>query len=157
MGKRQETRVLKGLDLAEANARHGGARERALAFAQVALDAAQVGDASRMARCLDTAQRERRGLKLADQVAVLDILARAALVSDAPGFARVLSGYAADCTRRIRGRTEREAAQAVCGALEASLVSAVGAELRLVSNQSMKDMKLHSRARDNGNFMLFCA
>lgn len=157
MGKRQEMGVLKGLDLAEANARHGGARERALAFARVALDAARVGDAPRMARCLDAAQRERRGLKLVDQVAVLDLLARAALASDAPGFARLLSVYATDCAHRIRRRDECEVAQAMCDALEASVVSALGAGLRLVSDQSTGKMKLCGRARNNCDFMLFCA
>lgn len=157
MGKRKEPCVLKGLDLAEATARQGGARERALAFAQVALEAARAGDAPRMARCLGTAQCERRGLKLIDQVRVLDILARAAVISDAPGFARVLSEYAADCARRVRGRTDRAEARALCNALEASLVGAGGAELRLVSNQSREERILRDGARSNREFMLFCA
>ena len=124
--------ALEGLDLAECAARQGTARDRAFGFADLALQAAQSGDAPRMARCLESAQRERRRLRLADQVAVLDRLARAALASEAPAFARVLHGIARDCAQRVRRRKERAAALAACDALAESLGPAARSGLRVV-------------------------
>lgn len=121
MRRRSEMASLSGLDLAECNARLGGVRERALAFAQVALDAARQGDGPRMARCLETAQRERRGLCLADQVVVLDRLARAAHATGAAAFARLLRCIAGDCARRVRRRDQRATAQAICDELASIL------------------------------------
>lgn len=127
MRNRHGVRSLKGLDLAELNARQGNALERAQAFARVALDAARQEDGPRMARCLEIAQRERRNLRLADQVAVLDCLARAAHAANAAAFARLLLNTAIECARRIRHRDRRVAAQAICGDL-ASLLNEASKE-----------------------------
>jgi hypothetical protein len=109
------------LDAAEVRARHGRQRERALAFAQVALDAARNGETARMARCLEAAQREGRGIPLYDQVEVFDRLAHAAIAAGAVGFARVLHGMAYDCACQLRKRAARREALTRCAALGVEL------------------------------------
>ncbi len=157
MGRRAAERGCEGLDLAERDARRAAPRERALGFAQVALEAARCGDGARMARCLEIAQRERRRLRLADQVAVLDRLARAAIAVDAPGFARLLSGLAADCTRRVRRRDARAAALAVCDALAESLGRGDGIGPRLVFAQPQRRPQFHDPSRETPSAMRSCA
>lgn len=157
MRQRSCGEALKGLDLAECEARRGTARQRALALAQVAIDAAKIGDTARMARCLDAAQRDRRTLNLSDQVAVLDRLVCAALAADAPAFARLLHSIAMDCARRIRRIKNRTGAMERCAVLAAKLGEDGGPHLRLVSETARPRMQPHVPNGKLRGLMLSCA
>lgn len=121
MARRKHQAAVVNRDVAEANARRGSARERAFAFAQIALEAAVNAEPARMARCLEAAQRERRRLSSFDQVVVLDRLARAAIAVDAAEFAWLLHSMAVDYAGRVRRRCVRAEAVALCEALKSDL------------------------------------